>query len=954
MEHPMNPLKLLTEYGQSVWLDFLSREFLEKGGLELLIEADGLAGVTSNPSIFEKAIGESEQYSGDIERSLAGGQAPVSTIYEQLAVADIRRAADVLVPVYQATGGADGFVSLEVSPYLAMDTEATLIEARRLWTAVDRPNLMIKVPGTKAGVPAVRTLLGEGLNINITLLFSQSAYEEVLEAYLAALEHLLAAGRPIDRVASVASFFVSRIDTVADQLLEEAAEAKEGDERAALERLKGKVAIANAKLAYEIFQQRFSTARWEKLAAKGARPQRLLWASTGTKNPEYSDVLYVEELIGPHTVNTMPQKTMDAFRSHGHVRGNTLTEDLEGARDVLTALERAGISLDRITSDLVVEGVRLFADSFDKLLGAVAAKRQRMLGSGLDRMSLSLGSALAADVEKLAESWRAAGNVRRIWAMDSSLWTGRDEDRWLGWLDIVDHELDDIERLLTLQKDIRQGEFRDVLLIGMGGSSLGPEVIGRSLRPAPGYPRLHVLDSTDPTQIRATEEALDLERTLFIVSSKSGSTLEPNILMEYFFARALEVIGEKQAGERFIAVTDPGSSLEQVAIRQGFRGIYFGLASIGGRYSVLSKFGLVALAAIGGDLRALLKCANVMVRACGRDVPPEQNPGMMLGLALGAFARRGRDKVTVVASPSIADFGAWTEQLIAESTGKQGQGLIPVDSERLLEPAVYGSDRLFIHVRDTSAPDGAQDRAIEAIAEAGHPVICIELAGPEYIVQEFFRWQMAVAVAGAVIGIDPFDQPDVEASKIAARELTEAYEKAGSLPAEAPVFSEDGIALFADESNVQALKEAGAGNTLDSWLRAHLGRLRAGDYATTIAFIERNTAHINALQELRAMILTHKHVATCVGFGPRYLHSTGQAYKGGPNTGVFLQITADDGVDLAIPGRQASFAVVKSAQARGDFRVLAERGRRVLRAHLTRDIEAGLAALGEAARRALM
>jgi transaldolase/glucose-6-phosphate isomerase len=936
-----------------VWLDFVSREFLEKRGLEGLIERDGLGGVTSNPSIFEKAIGESTQYDADIKRGLAGGVAAVGAIYEELAVADIRHAAEALAVVYEATAGRDGFVSLEVSPYLAMETQAAVVEARRLWQAVDRPNLMVKIPGTAPGVPAIRQLLSEGINVNITLLFSRAAYEDVIEAYLVALEQRAAAGLPVDRIASVASFFVSRIDTVADRLLDEAAASKSGQERRDLEQLRGKVAIANAKLAYETFRQQFSGPRWERLAALGARPQRLLWASTGTKNPNYSDVLYVAELIGPDTVNTMPPKTMDAFRDHGQVRGDTLTEGIDEARQTLAALERAGISLEQITSDLVVDGVRLFSEAFDKLLGAMAAKRQSMLGAALDGMSLSLGSALAGEVEGLARAWRDAGNIRRLWARDRTLWTGHDEDRWLGWLDIVDREHQDTGPLAELRQEVGEQQFRDVLLLGMGGSSLGPEVIGRSLAPVDGFPRLHVLDSTDPAQIRAAEHAVDLERTLFIVSSKSGSTLEPNILLDYFFARAIETVGEKRAGERFVAVTDPHSALEQVAARKGFRHVYFGDASIGGRYSVLSKFGLVPLAATGHDVDRVLQSVLVMVRSCGPDVPPEQNPGVMLGLAMGALARSGRDKVTIVASASVADFGAWAEQLLAESTGKRGLGLIPVDAEPLLKPDAYGADRLFIQVRDASAPDSGQDRAVAALAEAGHPVVHIELAGPQFIFQEFYRWEIAVAVAGAVIGIDPFDQPDVEASKVATRELTDAYEKAGSLPAEAPVFREDGIALFTDDVNERALKEAGAGNTLDSWLRAHFSRIHANDYAATLAYVERNPAHTAVLQDLRAMILARKHVATCVGFGPRFLHSTGQAYKGGPNSGVFLQITADDDIDLAIPGRSASFAVVKAAQARGDFQVLVQRGRRVLRAHIAHDVDAGLATLREAAKRAL-
>jgi len=507
--------------------------------------------------------------------------------------------------------------------------------------------------------------------------------------------------------------------------------------------------------------------------------------------------------------------------------------------------------------------------------------------------------------------------------------------------------------LTSFAREIRAENFRDVVLLGMGGSSLGPEVLAQSLGSAAGFAALHVLDSTDPQQIRALETRIDPERTLFIVSSKSGTTLEPNIFLDYFWSRVVALVGERQAGKHFAAVTDPGSRLQKVAEQKGFRRIFPGVPGIGGRYSVLSNFGMVPLAASGHDVRVFLERARAMVRACGGDVPPAENPGVRLGLALGVLARRGRDKVTIVASPSIGDFGAWAEQLLAESTGKNGKGLIPVDAEPLGEPAVYGSDRVFVYLRDPHKPDAAQDRAMQALQEAGQPLVRLSMQDAGLLGQEFFRWEIATAVAGAVIGINPFDQPDVEASKVATRALTEAYEKAGSLPAESPMFKDNGIALFTDDANARALKAAGAGNTLESWLSAHFARIRAGDYFAVLAYIERNDAHLESLQRLRTAIRDRKHIATCVEFGPRFLHSTGQAYKGGPNTGVFLQVTCEDALDLEIPGRKATFGVVKAAQARGDFRVLAERGRRVLRAHIVEDVSAGLAALDAAAEHAL-
>jgi transaldolase / glucose-6-phosphate isomerase len=948
-----NPLRELGEHGQSVWLDFLSRDFLRAGGLEKLITEDGLAGVTSNPSIFQKAIGHGETYDEQIARVLASGWPSATTVFEELAVADIRDAADQLRRTYDVTRGADGFVSLEVSPYLANDTVGTIEEARRLWRTVGRENLMIKVPGTPAGLPAIRQLVGEGLNINITLLFSRDVYAEVAEAYLAGLEHLLSQGQPIDRIASVASFFVSRIDTMADkQLGEHIKSAPKAEERARLELLRGKTAIANAKLAYQLYQRLFAGERWAKLKAAGARPQRLLWASTSTKNPEYRDVMYVEELIGPDTINTLPESTLEGFREHGMVR-DTLVEDVAAATQTLDSLERAGISLEKITADLVVDGVQQFSDAFDKLLASVAAKRRRFLGDKLDSQTVTLDKAIQGEIDKLAQDWGKNGKLRRLHQRDASLWSGTDEDRWLGWLDVVEAQLRNTDRLTALADDVRSAGFRDAVLLGMGGSSLGPEVLAESLGSAPGFPKLHVLDSTSPTQIRAVEASIDPAKTLFIVSSKSGTTLEPNVLMEYFRARVAAAIGEERAAERFVAISDPDSALHKLATHDGFRALFDGVPSIGGRYSVLSPFGMVPLAVIGHDVRGFLERTQTMVRSCGPDVPPDENPGAQLGLVLGCLAKGGRDKVTIVASLAVADFGAWAAQLLAESTGKQGKGLIPIADEPLGAPAVYGADRVFVYVRHPATADRAQDDAIAALEKAGQPVVRIEIADPVMLGQEFFRWEMATAVAGAVLGINPFDQPDVEESKVATRVLTDAVEKRGALPAETPVFRANGIALYTDEGNAGALRQAGANSTLESWLQAHLSRLHPGDYFATLAYVERNPMTIATLGQLRTAVRDHKHIATCAEFGPRFLHSTGQAYKGGPNTGVFLQITADAAQDLAVPGRKATFGVIQAAQARGDFRVLAERGRRVLRAHIAGEVSAGLAEIERATQRAL-
>ena len=947
----MNPVKALENHGQAVWLDFLARGFVAKGDLKKLIDTDGVKGVTSNPSIFEKAIGSSDEYDGPIGHALKKGDRPVAELFEHLAVEDIQHAADVLRPVYDHLKGEDGFVSLEVSPYLAMDTKGTVAEAERLWKAVHRDNLMVKVPATPEGLPAIEQLIGEGISINITLLFSREVYVEVAEAYLAGLEHYVAAGGDPSHVASVASFFVSRIDSAVDKQLDERiARANDPSEKERLAALKGKVAIANAKLAYQEYKRLFSGARWDRLAAKGAKPQRLLWASTGTKNKDYSEVLYVEELIGPNTVNTVPPATLDAFRDHGTPR-DSLEENVEAAKTVLAELEKSGISLDAITAELVRDGVKLFADAADKLYGAVANKRAAVLGGGIDRQQLALGASVGKAVEKSTEEWRASATIRRLWQKDNSVWTGEDEHKWLGWLnspaaaDIADYE--------DYAHRVKGQNFSDAVVLGMGGSSLGPEVLAETYARQPGFPKLHVLDSTDPAQVRSLQAKINLANTVFIVSSKSGGTTEPNVMKDYFFARVSETIGADKAGHRFIAVTDPGSSLERVATRQGFARIFHGDPSIGGRYSVLSPFGLVPAATAGIDVRSLIKNTLSMVRSCGPDVPPHENPGVQLGLAMGLAGLEGRDKVTILSSSKIADFGAWAEQLIAESTGKDGKGLIPIEGEPLGDAALYGNDRFFIDLRTEGESDAAHDDKLAALEKAGHPVVRIVMKSVEHIGQEFFRFEMATAVAGAILGINPFNQPDVEAAKIKTRELTAAFEKSGALPAEAPVMSSEEADLYTDEKNAADLRRAGADGDLGSWLKAHLARAGAADYVALLAYIERDAAHIAALQTMRLAVRDQRHVATCAEFGPRFLHSTGQAYKGGPDSGVFLQITSDDARDLAVPGQKASFGVIKAAQARGDFDVLTERGRRALRVHLKGDLETGLKALDSAIRYAL-
>jgi transaldolase/glucose-6-phosphate isomerase len=947
-----NPVASLRQYGQSVWLDFIRRSLIAGGELKRLVEEDGLGGVTSNPAIFEKAIDGSNDYAAAIEEISKDPHLKAKAVYEMLAIKDIQDAADILKPVYDKSNKRDGYVSLEVSPDLANDTTATLAEARHLWKAVARPNVMIKVPATPAGIPAVKALIAEGVNVNVTLLFARAAYEKVAHAFLDGLEARAAAGGDLAHVASVASFFVSRIDSALDAIVAEKLKTAAGADKARLESLQGKVAIANAKLAYQSYKKIFSGPRWEALEAKGAQAQRVLWASTGTKNPHYSDVLYVEELIGPHTVNTVPPETLSAFRDHGRPRPS-LEEDVTEAMDTLDALDKAGISLDKITDDLLADGLKKFAEPFTKLLVAIERRCRDANKARINDQTYSLPPALAAEVAQRLKDWDAQGGTRRLWAGDASLWTGSDEAQWIGWIGLAESQLDHLNPFVRIREEVRREGFTHALLLGMGGSSLCPEVWKETFGNVPGSLELFVLDSTDPAQVEACEKKIDLEKTLFIVSSKSGSTLEPNIFKAHFFERVKQSLGADKAGSRFVAVTDPGSSLQKEAAADGFRHVFPGLKSVGGRYSALSNFGMVPAAVMGLDVERLLDEAERMLHACAPGVPAEENPGLVLGSILGAAANTGIDKLTLVASPGIHDLGAWLEQLISESTGKEGKGIIPVDRERLGPPEAYGDDRIFAYLRLEEAPDAAQDAAVLALEKAGKPIIRIQVATTYDLAEEFVRWEIATAIAGAVIGINPFNQPDVEASKIATKTLTSEYEKTGRLPSETPFFEGEGVKLFADPRNSEALKTAAGAPSLTAYVKAHLDRLGPGDYLGLLAYVQMNAAHEEALQTARHRVRDRKRVATCLGFGPRFLHSTGQGYKGGPASGVFLQVTCDDAKDLPVPGQKYTFGIVKSAQARGDFQVLAERGRRALRVHLGPGVAAGLRTLNAAIEKAL-
>ena len=948
----MNPLVQLRECGQSPWYDYIRRGLITSGQLQTLIDQDGLMGMTSNPAIFEKAIAGSTDYD-DALKHAASELIGVKEIYERVAIKDIQDASDVMLPVYESSKGRDGYVSLEVSPDLAFDTQATIEEAVRLHEAVARNNVMIKVPGTQEGLPAIEELLSRGININVTLLFGVAVYEQVAWRYIRGLERLAANGGDVSQVASVASFFVSRIDSLIDKQLEAKIKIESNaSQRTVLEGLLGKVAIANAKLAYQKFEKIFESPDFQSLKAKGAKVQRVLWASTGTKNPTYPDILYVDQLIGPDTVNTMPEATFTAFRDHGTVK-NAIQEGLEEAKATMQQLADAGISIDEVTDTLLVDGAKLFVDAFDQLMSVISRKRAVVLGDQLDRVTYSLGT-MQRQVDEVLQEAQKNNLVRRIWAKDSTVWHQDPEAQKiirnaLGWLTISQEQLPHIGRLQAVAKDIKGAGFKHVLLLGMGGSSLCPEVLRMTYGVLDGYPELHVLDSTVPSQVRSFEQQVDLSQTLCIVASKSGSTTEPLVFQKYFFERMQQAVGEK-AGQHFVAITDPGSLLEGVATKLNFRHILAGVPEIGGRYSALSNFGIVPAALMGVDIEKFLHQAERMRHSCEASVPAQENPGVVLGTALGSLAKAGRDKLTFVTSPALWDLGAWLEQLVAESTGKESKGIIPVEGETVGVPEVYGSDRVFAYIRYEQGIDPTQEVSIGALERAGHPVIRVDVADLMNLGQEFFLWEMATAVAGALLGINAFDQPNVQESKDYTKSHLETFKKEGRLAESSPVLSDGDIQIFADDANHQTLKGK---STLDDLVAAHVMRLQPGDYFAMNVYVERTDAVHAIFDHIRTKVRESKQVATTLGYGPRFLHSTGQLHKGGPNSGVFIQVTCDDAEDLAIPDEPYSFGVLKSAQALGDLQSLTSRQRRVIRVHVGLDVMKSLTRLEQAIESAL-
>ncbi len=915
-----NPNVDVQKHGQSFWYDNIQRSIITSGELQKLIDDSGVLGITSNPAIFEKAITSSADYDEDMIRLTQEG-ADVNTIYESLAIADIQSAADMLEPIYEQTNGVDGYISLEVSPLLARDEQGTVDEARRLFKAVGRRNLMIKVPATPECIPAIETLIGDGININVTLIFSLDGYEAVARAFIGGLLARAKKGQPLN-IASVASFFVSRVDVLVDKMLDEKIASSEYEgQRETLQALKGKAAIANAKLAYESFEKIFSEPQFKELASKGARPQRVLWASTGTKNPAYKDTYYVEGLIGKDTVDTVPPATLKAFRDHGVV-GPTLHSGLNEAKLTMAGLADVGVDMPAAWQKLQDDGVKLFADAFDVLMRGIDSKRSAIHARG----EVSNAEAALGFVDELVKM-RAAG---RVWDRDAALWTTEPEhikvvNNRLGWLPVADTMLAQVADLVAYRDQKIADGFTDAVVLGMGGSSLAPDVLRATFSPSPvptgegGGIRLHVLDTTDPTTVLNLERSLDLTKTLFLVASKSGGTLEVNAFYKYFRAK-VDAFAHDEAGKYFVAITDDNTGLQALAVAENFSRVFVNPTDIGGRYSALSFFGLVPAALQGLDVETLLRRASQMAAWC--KVNSAANPGLFLGGLMGGMALHGQDKVSFIISPKISTFGYWVEQLIAESTGKQGRGVVPIEGDLSNEegpvkatPVGLSEDRFYVHLK--LAGETVNDKFVTALKKAGHPLIEIVLNDAYDIGAEFFRWEFATAIAGSVLGVDPFDEPNVTESKQNTKKLLDEFEHSG---------------IF--ESELTSKSPNGA-------ISKHMRTAKNGDYLSIQAYLPYTAEVAAALAKMRLILREKSGVPVTVGYGPRFLHSTGQLHKGGANNVVAVQLTYDPLDEALIPGEPFSFATLIRAQALGDFESLQTHERRVIRLHLGEELGSG-------------
>jgi transaldolase / glucose-6-phosphate isomerase len=880
-------LAALTAAGVSVWLDQIRRSLVQGGELARMVEEESLRGVTSNPSIFEKAILGSDDYDDEFHE-LAREQLDAKAIYDRIAIRDVEMAADVLAGVHRDTNGRDGFVSLEVDPGMAHDEQRSIDAARTYWKALHRPNVMIKIPGTPEGVGAIEQAIYEGINVNVTLLFSVESYQAVADAYIRGLERRQAEGLSLD-VNSVASFFVSRVDTNVDRKLEDLGRPD----------LAGTGALANARAAYRRFREIFSGPRWEGLRHAGAAVQRPLWASTGTKNPHYPDTMYVDGLVGAHTVNTMPMATLLAAADHANVSGPTAEQDPTADLD---ALAEAGVDMGQVTDELLIDGVKQFEDAMNRLLAGIEEHRIAIATGRPPTIQARIPSELQGPLAERVQKAMTDNVAERVWRRDASLWGGpgvSEIENRLGWLTVSETMLEHAPELNQFAERCRSDGFTDAILLGMGGSSLGPEVIRSSFGEIPGALRLQVLDSTHPDSVLGVQESVDLEKTLLIVSSKSGGTIETLSHYRHFKALARP--------EQFVVITDPGSPLEQLARDDGLRRVFANPPDIGGRYSVLSYFGLVPAALMGVDIEALLHSSQVGEQICAHYDSSESNSGLWLGAAVGELARQGRDKLSFIVSPPVQSFGLWVEQLIAESTGKHRRGILPVVGEPLGGADVYGEDRAFAYLRNDEDPDEQLDQSVQRLADAGHPTLTLTTHDASDLGRIFFLAEFAVAVSGWALEINPFDQPNVQEAK-------------------------DNTKRVLDSGSIPELQEAG-----DEQLHALLGDAAPPHYVAIMGYMPPSEQLDAALSELRATIRGITRAATTFGYGPRFLHSTGQLHKGGPQYGRFLQLVSDPQRDAEIPGAGYSFGKLIAAQSAGDLQTLRGRGQVAERVKLEGD-----------------
>ncbi len=906
----------LHKLGQSLWYDNIQRSLLDNGQLKGMIDRGEIKGVTSNPSIFHNAIAKTNDYDAAL-KPLAWSGLSAEEIFWELAVKDIQDAADLFLPLYQETNKKDGYVSLEVSPFLARDSKGTASEAKRLWKKVNRPNLMIKIPATKEGLPAIRESIAAGINVNVTLIFSISRYQEVIDAFLSGLEDRVKRKEAVDSIASVASFFVSRVDSKVDVLL-----SKSTDEQAV--KLLGKAAIGNAKLAYELFVAEFSTDRFAKLAKVGAQKQRPLWASTSTKNPQYRDVIYIEELIGEDTVNTVPPATLKAFGDHGN-SVVTIDKDLDLYKGAVYNLESMGISMSRVTQELEDEGVKAFTDAFEDLLKSVEERRLEQAG----------GLCAYADVVRNRLNMIEQNEfVHRVFDHDAEIWTrdpkGQQEIRIrMDWTSAPWDSEELIPQLDSLLAECRSAGFTHALLLGMGGSSLAPEVI-RLINGLTEYKGnqgldLGILDSTNADEVLLARQNYPIKKTLFIVASKSGTTGEINAFFQYFWNEANKELGD-QTGSHFLAITDPGTKLDQLAKERGFWKVINANPNVGGRNSALTAFGLVPAALVGMDVNEFLNNARKTADSFKPENSILANQGVVLGTLIAEAAINGQDKLTVITDSQWSSFGNWLEQLVAESSGKEGKGIVPIAAQPRLAAEKYSDDRLFVYM----GKNASENKLCSDLRKINRPLIALDADSSLDLASQFYLWEFATAVSCALLGVNSFDQPDVQDAKTRTLAGMASFKQTGKLDFGTPVISYPAGDVY---SNLEMnWKSCGSlREIIDQFIDKNL---RKGDYIAINAFLPRTPSLEADLQQLRQQILEKYGNAVTLGFGPRFLHSTGQLHKGGPNIGLFIEFTAFPNKDVEIPGEGLTFGTMSMAQALGDYEALKAKDRRLLRIHL--------------------